>query len=271
LISCKLKQCGLGSQLFQIATTLALAWDNNDEACFDFNTQNMPSQGKRAIQYSHSIYRNLIKVEGIEPHSIFTESSMEYTAIPYKPYMVLDGFFFSDKYFAHHRDRILDLLLPSKHQIIDIFAPSKYTFIDLISELDILAQEFDTCAIHFRHGDYLKYSRYHPVIDIDYYLNAMDMFPSHTRFIIFSDDIEWCKKILIGSRYRFVESGNDLHDLYLMSLCQHQIIANSTFSWWGSWLNQNPNKLVIAPKQWYCGEFKNINIEDLYTDWMVKI
>lgn len=71
--------------------------------------------------------------------------------------------------------------------------------------------------------------------------------------IIFSDNIEWCRANLSMEDALYVDWNNGVdswQDMYLMSLCKHNIIANSSFSWWGAWLNENPNKIVIAPKQW---------------------
>lgn len=260
MISCQLRQCGLGSQLFQIAATLALAWDNDDKAVFDFTRQVQPSQGHRAIEYVDSIYSKLNIAENIKTSSTHREVSMKYKPILYQPDLSLDGFFFSEKYFGHHRDKLLNLFAPPQHQ-----------YIDLVFRRALLSQGFSICAIHVRRGDYAKYSRYHPILDIEYYRNAMSLFPQKTRFIIFSDDIEWCKLHFIGEQYKFVENLDDVNSLYLMSMCQHQIIANSTFSWWGAWLNQNPNKLVTAPQLWYCGEFKSIDTKDLCPNWMIQL
>jgi len=84
-------------------------------------------------------------------------------------------------------------------------------------------------------------------------------------YLIFSDDIEWCKLNFDFLENKIFVNGNtDFQDLYLMSKCNDNIIANSTFSWWGAWLNQNPNKKVIAPKIWFGNFYSNFNTNDLY-------
>jgi len=90
-------------------------------------------------------------------------------------------------------------------------------------------------------------------------------------FYVFSEDLEWVKQnINIPSNSVFVDYNPDLpssHDMQLMSLCKHQIISNSSYSWWAAWLNQNPSKIVVAPDKWFVGDIET----DIYTDYMVRI
>jgi hypothetical protein len=87
----------------------------------------------------------------------------------------------------------------------------------------------------------------------------------NTKYFIFSDDIEWCKQNFIGENYIFVENEEDYISLYMISLCKDNINANSTFSWWGSWLNKNDNKKVIFPSLWF-GEKKKLITKDIYPE-----
>ena len=104
---------------------------------------------------------------------------------------------------------------------------------------------------------------------LEYYKQALSKLPDINKVLIFSDDIEWCKQNFIGDRFIFIQE-EDYISLYLMSLCDYNIIANSSFSWWGAWLNQNPNKVVIAPKLWF-GLKSNHNINDLIPSSWIKI
>lgn len=112
------------------------------------------------------------------------------------------------------------------------------------------------CSIHIRRGDYLVDEGF-GVIGLGYYKEAIQMIRTKVsvdvRFCVFSDDQDWCKSnIVLDATYVDWNSGKDAwQDMYLMSLCHHNIIANSSFSWWGAWLNNNPNKLVIAPQRWF--------------------
>lgn len=105
-------------------------------------------------------------------------------------------------------------------------------------------------SIHVRRGDYVKHPGYW-VVTPEYIQEALDKFnDDEYTFLVFSDDIEWCKQVF-PEGVIFIEGNNQFEDLCIMSLCDHNIIANSSYSWWGAFLNQNPNKKVIAPKNWF--------------------
>lgn len=116
----------------------------------------------------------------------------------------------------------------------------------------------NSVSIHIRRGDYLdsKFAELNVIRSTNYYLNAIKFIEEHYEkpiFYIFTDDLIWAKQNFISDDYVFVE--DDLNqsaylDIYLMTQCKHNIIANSTFSWWGAWLNKNPSKIVIAPYMW---------------------
>jgi hypothetical protein len=113
-------------------------------------------------------------------------------------------------------------------------------------------------SLHIRRGDYLRPDM-GCSLDIEYYRNAMALTNEQVidpYYFIFSDDIEWARENIHDSRAMFIDwntGPNSFVDMQLMSLCSHNIIANSSFSWWGAWLNRNPSKLVIAPGQWMPG------------------
>ncbi len=110
----------------------------------------------------------------------------------------------------------------------------------------------DEVSIHVRRGDYLDFEHiYKNLAKTDYYQRAIAEFPDDTKFIVFSDDIEWCKSYppFQGERFSFSEGRNEVDDLNMMASCHHNILANSTFSWWGAYLNKHEDKIVICPKQ----------------------
>jgi len=128
----------------------------------------------------------------------------------------------------------------------------------------------NSISLHIRRGDYVSDSKtnsYHGTCDIEYYKKALEILVGklgrkNIDIFVFSDDIAWAKEnISFPYPTHFVSDPNipDYEEMYLMSLCKHNIIANSTFSWWGAWLNQNPDKIVIGPKQW----FRNKTSEEL--------
>jgi hypothetical protein len=113
-------------------------------------------------------------------------------------------------------------------------------------------------SIHIRRGDYannVHTNKHHGLIDLDYYYQAVKYIKTKIKnplFFIFSDDIDWVRANLKTENCVFVSNPNiaEVEELTLMSQCSHNIIANSTFSWWGAYLNKNDDKIVIAPKQW---------------------
>jgi hypothetical protein len=91
---------------------------------------------------------------------------------------------------------------------------------------------------------------------------------SYDNILVFSDDISWCKDNLKFDKMNFIEGLDNVEDMWLMSLCDNNIIANSSFSWWGAWLNSNFNKKVIAPLHWF-GDSANLNTSDIIpTNWI---
>ncbi len=118
----------------------------------------------------------------------------------------------------------------------------------------------EAVAVHVRRGDYVsveKTSTVHGTCSMDYYREAIALMKTQVNnpvFYFFSDDMNWVKQhLLIDAPSVYVDVNDDAHnyeDLRLMTLCKHQIIANSSFSWWGAWLNTNPAKIVVAPEKW---------------------
>lgn len=130
--------------------------------------------------------------------------------------------------------------------------------------------QMNAVSLHVRRGDYAKNPQTnatHGLCPVDYYRAAVQYVSERVErpnFFIFSDDIAWAKKHLeIGLSRQYVDHNHgaeSYNDMHLMSLCGHHIIANSSFSWWGAWLNPNPDKIVVAPMKWFAN---NNNIEDL--------
>lgn len=109
----------------------------------------------------------------------------------------------------------------------------------------------NSVSLHIRRTDYVSSNGYHPVQPISYYERALKIIGDYDNVLVFSDDIEWCKKNLNFKNQVFVENNSVSFDIWSMSLCKHNIIANSSFSWWGAWLNENENKIVVTPGNWF--------------------
>lgn len=174
------------------------------------------------------------------------------------------GFWQSEKYFYNVKDLIL-----RQYQVnLEI---SKLT-----ADLSVQIQKTDSVSIHIRRGDYLsdKYKHlYGNICTIDYYKQAIAMLGKkvpEATFFVFSDDMKWVKEHLDIPSPVYVDWNKGIdswQDMYLMSCCKHNIIANSTFSWWGAWLNPNKKKVVIAPSLFLNTE----TTPDLIPDSWIKI
>lgn len=263
MITCHLKG-GLGNQMFQIAATEALALRNNDKAGYDLYTCKTSLQGKPSTYYKDSLFKKLNKINPYfdKFHFSYQELEFKYTEIPYQPNLVLNGYFQSEKYFADCKDHILNLF-----DLGQISEELSSPVTNLITALRF--NNLTLTSLHVRRGDYLKFPGAHPTCPVEYYTEAMNMFQDNNIFIVISDDIEWCKENIKGTNIMYSTNKNDIQDLLLMSLCDNNIIANSSFSWWGAWLNQTPDKKVVAPGKWF-GNDLNHDTKDIYCkDWII--
>ncbi|MDL2207993.1 alpha-1,2-fucosyltransferase [Parabacteroides sp. OttesenSCG-928-O15] len=139
-----------------------------------------------------------------------------------------------------------------------------------------IIEKTDSVSIHIRRGDYLigrNKEVFGDICSIDYYYRAIlyikERIPS-PMFFIFSNDMKWVKENLLLENVFYVDcnrGNNSWQDMFLMSKCQHNINANSTFSWWGAWLNSNPDKLVITPQSF----MRNVETPDIYPDSWIKL
>ncbi|MGJ0338332.1 alpha-1,2-fucosyltransferase [Aliarcobacter cryaerophilus] len=180
----------------------------------------------------------------------------------------LDGYFQCEKYFKDIREIILKQFTINQ----DI---SNYT-----KEIKNKIQNSqNSCSLHIRRGDFVNSTNIniHGACDIEYYKKAMKYLEEkveNINYFIFSDDIEWVKENLAIQNTIYIDSKEKRiphEDIYLMSLCKNNIIANSSFSWWGAWLNQNENKIVIAPKRWFADDKLESQSKDIVCESWVKI
>lgn len=229
----------LGNALFQIAATIGYSKKYNDPFIFP----KWSYQDKFSLPQDKFIDFSLLSY-----NNEYNELRYLYDEMPFKKNCNLMGYFQSTKYFSHCEEDI-----------------RKYFSFNNSNE------KFENiCAIHVRHGDYIRYPKHHPIQKIDYYKKAINIM-NCDKYIIFSDDIRWCRNNFIGDNYFINNSKSAEEDLRLMSLCNHFIIANSSFSWWGAWLSKYENKKVIAPINWFGPALNKTNpITDLIpNDWIL--
>ena len=251
---------GLGNCLFQIAAALSLGWDNQDEDVYfsSYSVSCTPRPEKEKIWYT-TILKDIKQIAN-KPiiQYVYREPSLLYNKIPYQKNIELIGYFQNEKYFSKYKDKIINFFNDYKKNILN--------------KLNLVLNQTSKpkIAIHVRRGDYLQMSDFHTILShTDYYEKALNEISNKINIddyalYIFSDDINWCNSWDLLKKYKdvyYISAEVDVHELYLMSLCEHNIIANSSFSWWGAYLNENKDKIVIYPSnKYYLGQDVKIDI-----------
>jgi|688.fasta_scaffold549171_2 hypothetical protein len=251
-------QGGLGNQMFQISAAYSLSLKLNVEYSFDFNSSFVSTQGHKANRYKDNLFKNVSnKLLNFNNFKIYREPSFKYNELPLIDNLCLLGNFQTEKYFLENKNEVLNLFNFEKenHELIKQFLYKK------------IGNEKIT-AIHVRRGDYLDKPEFHPTCDMDYYKKGMDII-GDKKYIIISDDIEWCKNNFLGDDFIFSPFTNEIEDLYLLMNCDNHIISNSSFSWWGAYLCEKENK-VVSPKTWF-GPQGPQDTEDIYIKNWIKI
>jgi hypothetical protein len=251
----------LGNQLFQISAVIGTALKN--EMMFTFPEW----------EFSKYIKGDLSKFGiNIRPNTFYHESDFSYKKIEIKENFdgVLDiiGYFQSEKYFIDNSEYIRNFLHPN-YRI--------YSIVNQRLEEFGLTGEF--ISLHVRRGDYIGQPQYYSILDMNYYKKAIDLLPKDLPILVFSEDEEWIKNNFVGDRFifkprtsvSFDSNENDYIDLIMMSRASHFIMANSSYSWWGSWMSRNEEKKVIIPSSWFGPEFSSKNTDDIYPKDWIKI
>ena len=250
----------LGNQMFQYAAIKGIASKYEYEWC-------IPPLEIVGSQYKTlSNIHNCFKLQSCKNFNILKTSSVFESSFSFDKELFdscsdnvnLYGYFQSEKYFKHIEDEVRkDFTFKDYIQV-----PTKKQFEEVFGDEDVI-------SLHVRRGDYVN-SKEHPTPSLEYYYKALEQLDSELSVMVFSDDIEWCKEQTIFSDDRFVFSEDNIAgvDLYLQSLCKYHIIANSSFSWWGSWLADS--KKTIAPQKWFGGNCSKNETKDLYLkEWCI--
>jgi len=250
-------QGGLGNQLFQVAAAKSLALDLNDDFAINHDICYTPNQGQKSSKYKNTFFRNIKEIQNI-PNCLYQEPSYIYHEIPKIKNITIHGYFQSEKYFEKH-----------KQEIIKDYTLNQFWF-DEAKKWKIYNNiRKETVGVHIRRGDYLKFSHHHKINSIEYYKEAFKQY-QNVDFIIVSDDIQWAKQNIKGENIYYSDLSDEIKDFCLLSSCDHNINANSTFSWWAAYLNNNPNKKICVPSEWYTKE-ANCDIKDLIPEKWIKI
>jgi hypothetical protein len=171
---------------------------------------------------------------------------------------VFAGWYQTEKYFIKYNEVIKDLFSPTLEFVEKAFRDFPFFKDNVIG------------AINVRRGDYLTQPRRHPVISINYINESLKYLPNCEKIIVLSDDIAWCRENIKNSKLVFVDNYIDCDGMWLLSLCDHFIISNSSFSWWGAYLSRTDDKIVIAPDTWFGPDVPD-NPKDVWCNDWIKI
>jgi len=276
---------GLGNQMFQYAAARSFSIQNKEELLLDlrgfenyrlhsgyqlntvFNIDPAvasPEEISKMIGWRDKKYiKKLLKLKTfsfargqnlvIEPQFNFWKNLFSC-----QPNSYLYGYWQSEKYF----------------KLIERIIRHDFRFRDSLdlknSNLQMNMLKNNSISLHIRRGDYVSNTKNAAIMNycgLDYYERAIKYLVARLNnpiFYIFSDDIEWVRNnIRLQYSHEFIDnnSGKDGYkDMQLMSSCKHHVIANSTFSWWGAWLNSSPDKIVIAPKKWFINQINDVDL-----------
>jgi hypothetical protein len=255
---------GLGNIMFQVAAIEALAkrQPQDVDVVFSSADHRAPVGNHANVGIYVDNFFGLINIieEPIVGLGSYTEPRFEFNELPFIDNTVYNGHYQSEKYFLDCSDHIHTLFYPSAED--EEYILGKYSNINFSS----------ATSLHVRRADYVKLSDIHPPCSLEYYESALSSLGVlGGDVLVFSDDIEWCKSNIGTMNYNFnyIENEFNYIDMYMMSFCKNNIIANSSFSWWGAWLNENVDKNVIAPINWF-GDKAGHDISDLIPkEWSV--
>lgn len=237
-------QGGLGNQLFQWAFGFAHAKKFKTEVDYDISFFQL--QNNHRVSFKLFDLPNLIKCD-IPLYDQNTEVTLNKSQVVVVTEKFGNFFDFESTYNSDYH-----YFCDGYWQDPDYFKAYRSEILSYIDfKVDHAFDFANSCSLHVRRGDYVGLQEAHPLQDLNYYKNAIEEINPQGNIFVFSDDIEWCKSNLKFDKLIFMENNSNIQDLKLMSLCNHNIIANSTFSWWGAWLNQHEDKKICAPKKWF--------------------
>ena len=243
---------GMGNLLFIVATCYSLSKNNNSSLIFYSNPWN--DKRKNIIKYNMFKNFQLNSTTNRNYNITYNETNFFYDTIHLDSRInnCIHGYFQSYKYFDSYKTEFIKML----HN------PYSKTTESLIHQFKNNNNDNNALvpvSIHVRRTDYLPLPHIHLNLDMKYYLDAISHFSTENSiFILFSDDVEFIQNEPLFKNLPhkiIIDNPDDEYCFWLMSACSHNIIANSSYSWWASYVNSNPDKLVIAPNRWFgpCG------------------
>lgn len=194
------------------------------------------------------------------------ERSLKFDKSNTKLFDFYEGYWQSEKYFIEFKSEILNDLIFRNNRVLE-----NNRFYNMIANSN-------SVSIHVRRGDYVnnpQVNKYHGSLSVDYYKKAIELINckvNNPSFFVFSDDIIWVKENMFKEfEFIFVETISEEEDLFLMSQCKHNVIANSSFSWWAAYLNLYEGKTIVSPLSWFSNNKANGDTIDLIPDKWYRI
>jgi hypothetical protein len=267
---------GLGNQMFQYAVGRNLALKNNVPLKVDISDFETYKLHKYSLQYLRiteilatpkevAAFKRYRRKNGrrwfwynrlfADPTKYVSERSADFDSsiLQLQPPVYLDGYWQNEKYFKEIAGTIRDEFIVKE-------PPTEKN-----KETAEQIRNTNAVSLHVRRADYVTNANthaWHGVCGPEYYAKAVSTIArsvTNPHFFVFSDDMPWAKQNIIPADCPVTyvdqnDAATNYEDLRLMSLCKHNIVANSSFSWWGAWLNGNPDKVVIAPQKWFQAE-----------------
>ncbi len=255
----------IGNHLFQIATAATLAKKHNTQfAAVCHENYILPEPDNCTVyeyiqQYKNTFFKDItILTQAPKDIKPFKQEGALYKPIDYCDNIYLSGTFESEKYFDPEIVRKQFQIPPEiKENLMHHYG-------------SILAK--GVTSINVRRGNLLHIPHEYNVASLKFFKEAIGHIGTDTHFLFISDDINWCKQHFKGSNFHFADKDpSPLNDLFLQALCKNNIISNSTFSWWGAWLNDNPKKIVVAPTPWFGKAFSHIQVDDKIPESWIQL
>jgi hypothetical protein len=249
---------GLGNQMFQIAHTYSQGLRKSIIVKFRPSAYT-PMQANQPTKYTNNIFRN-INFETFTSKLVSISSEWKFKEInpPIDQVIEFFGYFQSNKNFYGFDNQIRELFEPTDDFIVKI----KNLYPEILSQKNV--------SLHIRRGDYLTISDILPTISKSYIESCLNKIREYDNIFVFSDDKDWIKKNINYEKIIFVEGLEDYEELWTISLCHTNIMSNSSFSWWGSFLNKNENKKIYCPSIWF-GPKGEKDYQDIYINDWIKV
>jgi len=231
---------GLGNQMFQVAHAICQGWKHNVPVSFPASSST-PNQGNQPTSYLNNIFRK-VDFTGKKGETVicgersWNDANLEFNVDDSVEFY---GYFQSSKNFLGYSQEVIDLFSPSEE------------FLEKISDLYKNFNINKSVSVHVRRGDYLRFSDVHGIVDMSYINHCLSKCDEDSQIYIFTEDKSWAKEVFDDSKFIIVDGLQDYEELWFISLCRTNIMSCSSFSWWGSFLNRNKNKVTYVPNKWF--------------------